>query len=187
MHFKQSLVTPLLKKPSLNKDTLNSYRPTSNLSLISKITDLIVKSRLNEHLSSNSLYNPNQSAYTKYHATETTLLTLNDHLITAISHQQVSCLYLLDLSAAFDTINHSNLLHRLSSWFGIADSALTRFETYLTSRSFSVLASGFASPPYQLSCGVPQGSVLGHTLSNMYTTPLSTHLIPVIKSLPLCR
>ena len=87
----------------------------------------------------------------------------------AISHQQVSCLCLLDLSAAFDSIDHSILLHRLSSWFGIADSALTWFETYLTSRSFCVLASGFA-----LSCGVPQGSVLGPILFNMYITPLST-------------
>ena len=121
----------------------------------------------------NPLYNTNQSAYTKYHSTETTLLSLHDHLITAISHQQVSCLCLLDLFAAFDTIDHSILLHRLSSWFGIADSALTWFETYLTSRSFSVLASGFASPPYPLSCGVPQGSVLGPILFNMYTTPLS--------------
>ena len=55
MHFKQSFVTPLLKKPSLDKDTLNNYRPISNLCLISKITERIVKSRLNEHLSSNSL------------------------------------------------------------------------------------------------------------------------------------
>ena len=105
MHFKQFLVTPLLKKTY--KDSLNNYRPISNLSLISKITDCIVKSRLNEYLSSNSLYNPNQSAYTKYHSTETTVLSLHDHLIIAISHQQVSCLCLLDLSAAFDrSLNH---------------------------------------------------------------------------------
>ena len=100
------------KNPSLDKDKLNNYRPISNLRLISKITERIIKSRLNKHLSSNSLYNPNQSAYTKYHSTETTLLSLHDHLIIAISHQQVSCLCLLDLSAAFDTIDHSILLHR---------------------------------------------------------------------------
>ena len=129
-------------------DTLNNYRPISNVCLISKITERIVKSRHNEHLSSNSLYNPNQSAYAKYHSTETTFLSLHDHLITPISHQQVSCLCLLDLSGAFDIIDHSILLHLLSSWFGIEDSALAWFETYLTSRSFSVLASGFASPPY---------------------------------------
>ena len=96
---------PTPQKPSLDNDTLNNYRPISNLSLISKITERKVKSRLNEHFSSNFLYKPNQSAYTKYHSTETTLLFLHDHLITAISHQQVSCLCLLDLSAAFDTLN----------------------------------------------------------------------------------
>ena len=165
MHFKQSLVTLLLIKPPPNKDTLNNYSLISNVFLISKITESIVKPRLNEHISSNYLYNPNQSAYTKYHSTEITLLSLHDHLITAISHQQVSCLCLLDLSAAFDTIDHSILLHRLSSWFGITDSALTWFKTYVTSRSFSVLASGFASSPYPLSCVVPQGYVLGPILS----------------------
>ena len=65
MHLKQSLVTTLLKKPSLDKNTLNNYRPISNLSLIFKITERVVISSLNEHLSSNYLYNRNQSAYTK--------------------------------------------------------------------------------------------------------------------------
>ena len=116
---------PTPQKLSLDKDTLNNYRLISNLCLISKITERIIKSRLNAHLSSNSLYNPNQFAYTIYHSTKTTLLSLHDHLITAISHQQVSCLCLLHFSAIFDTIDHSILLHRLSSWFGIADSALT--------------------------------------------------------------
>ena len=87
IHFKQSLCTPVLKKLSLDKDTLNNYLPISNQSLISKITERIVKSHLNTHLSSNSLYNHNQSAYIKHHSTETTLLSLHDHLITAISHQ----------------------------------------------------------------------------------------------------
>ena len=128
-------------------------------------------------------------------------MSLNDHLITAISHQQVSCLCLLDLSDAFDTIDHSLLLHRLSSWFGIADSPLTWFKTYLTSRSFSVLASGFASPPYPLSCGVPQGycnslylnlpqkqisrrQLLQNSLARLVTrTPKTEHITPVLKSL----
>ena len=176
MHFKQSVVTPLLKKLSLDKDTLNNYRPISNLSLISKITERIVKFRLNEYLS-NSLYNPNQSAYTKYHSTETTLLSLQYHLITAISHQQVSCLCLLDFSAAFDTIDHSILLHRLSSWFGIADSAPTWFKTYITSRSFSVIVSYFASPPYPLSCAYPKALPLALSFSTCtpHLSALSSH------------
>jgi hypothetical protein len=66
------------------------------------------------------LLNSFQSAYTKFHSTETALLAVHDQLIRANSQQQVSCLCLLDLSAAFDTIDHSILLERLSSWFGIS-------------------------------------------------------------------
>ena len=71
--FKNSFVTPLLKKPGLDREDLNNYRPISNLSLLSKLTEKIVLSRLTEHLSSNSLYNTHQSAYTKHHSTETVL------------------------------------------------------------------------------------------------------------------
>ena len=79
------------------------------------VPEKIVKTRLLDHLTSNSLLNPFQSADTKFYSTETTLLFLHDHLSNAISMmQQVSCLCLLDLSAAFDTFDHSILLHRLS-------------------------------------------------------------------------
>ena len=82
-----NFITPLLEKPSLDKDTLNNYCPISNLSLISKITECIVKSPLNEHLPSNSLHYPNQSVYTKQYSTETNFLSLHDHVIAAVSHQ----------------------------------------------------------------------------------------------------
>ena len=80
---------------------------------------------------------------------------------------------LLDLSAAFDIIDHSIILHRLScsSWFGIADTALTWFKTYLSSRSFSVLTSGFKSPQYPLSCGLPLSLAQSFSIC---TTPLGT-------------
>lgn len=122
--LKQSSVTPLLKKPSLDKENLSNYRPISNLSFISKILERVVMSRLNDHLTNSKLLNPFQSAYRKLHSTETVLLSLHDHLIDAIGSQQVSCLCLLDLSAAFDTIDHTILLERLSLWFGINGTAL---------------------------------------------------------------
>ena len=83
IHFKHSLLT----HSSKNHSSINNYRPISNLSLISKITECTVKSRLNEHLSSNCLCNPNQFANIKHHSIETTLLPLHDHLITAINDQ----------------------------------------------------------------------------------------------------
>ena len=127
-----------------------------------------------DHLTSNKLLNPHQSAYCKHHSTETALLYIHDHLINAIGSQKVSCLCLLDLSAAFDTIDHSILITRLSSWFGIHGSALDWFKSYLSSRSFRVRCDDILSSLYTSSCGVPQGSVLGPLLFVMYTTPLST-------------
>jgi len=110
--FKQATVTPLLKKPSLDKESLNNYRPISNLSFLSKLTERVVKDQITEHLSTNSMFNAFQSAYTKFHSTETTLLSVHDDLIQVMDKQQVSGLALLDLSAAFDTID-SILLHLL--------------------------------------------------------------------------
>jgi len=99
-HFKSSLVLPHLKKANLDKEELGNYRPISNLSFLSKLTERIVKTRLTNHLSSNGLLNSFQSAYTKFHSTESTLLAVNDHIINAISEQKVTALCLLDLSAA---------------------------------------------------------------------------------------
>ena len=124
--------------PTLDKEELSSYRPISNLSLISKILERVVKSSLTDHLTSNSLLNSHQSAYCKHHSTETALLYVHDHLVSAIVSQKVSCLCLLDLSAAFDTIDHDILITRLSSWFGIHGSVLSWFKSYLSSRPFRV-------------------------------------------------
>ena len=95
-------------KPTLD-EVLSNCRPISNLSLIFKIIERVVKSRLMDHLTSNSLLNPHQSAYCKHHSTETALLYIHNHLISAIGSQKVSCLCLLDLSAAFDTIDHRSV------------------------------------------------------------------------------
>ena len=166
--------TPLLKKPSLSTDDLNNFRPISNLIFISKILEKVVASRIQSHLSSNSLSSSFQSAYRIFHSTETTLLKIHNDLILAMDRGEVTSLILLDLSAAFDTVDHSILLTRLQNWFGLDGLSLDWFSSYLSLRSQAVSINDFISAFSTLSCGVPQGSVLGPLLFTLYTTPLGS-------------
>jgi len=134
----------------------------------------VVKSRLTEHLSTNNLLNPHQSAYCKHNSTKTALLYIHDYLINAIGSQKISCLCLLDLSAAFDTTDHNNLLSHLSSWFGITGTVLDWFKSYLSSHPFHVKCKSSFSSLHTCFCDIPQGSVLGPLLFIIYTTPLSS-------------
>ena len=133
--FKQALVQPLLKKPSLSTDDLNNFRPIFNLKFISKILEKVIASRIQSYLSSDSLSSSFQSAYRVFHSSETTLLKIHNDLIFAMDRGEVTLLILLDLSAAFDTVDHSILLARLQNWFGLGGLFLDWFTSYLSSRS----------------------------------------------------
>ena len=106
---------------------LNNFRRISNLNFISKIIEKVVPSRIQSHLSSNSLSSSFQSAYRIFHSTETTLLKIHNDLILAMDRGEVTSLILLDLSAAFDTVDHSILLTRLQNLFGLDDLLLNWF------------------------------------------------------------
>ncbi|WP_295513932.1 reverse transcriptase domain-containing protein, partial [Thiolapillus sp.] len=117
--FKHAIVKPLLKKTSLDPNDLKNFRPVSNLSFFSKLLEKVVMSQLLDHLNTNELWPRFQSAYRACHSTETALLRVLNDLLTASDDGQVSLLTLLDLSAAFDTIDHDILFHRLEHVFGI--------------------------------------------------------------------
>ena len=137
--FKNAVVTPLLKKQSLPKDDLSSYRPISNLNFVSKILEKVIHSCLCDHLESFSSLSPFQSAYRKFYSTETALTRIHNDLLLAMNRQRVSALVLLDLSAAFDTLDHEILLNRLNSCFGISETAHSLLSSYLQNRTQSVI------------------------------------------------
>ena len=115
-----------------------------------------------------------QSAYKCGNSTETALLYIQNDILSAQDRGELTALSLLDLSAAFDTIDHDLLLSRLTEWFGIDGVVLQWVRSYVTGRSQLVKVNGVRSTPQLLLCGVPQGSVLGPLLFTMYTTPLSS-------------
>ena len=129
--------------------------------------------QLQKHLSDNSLLETHQSAYRKDHSTETAVLSVLNGLLLNADERFVSLIALLDLSAAFDALDHSILLKRLEMTFGIRGSVLSWFASYLSDRTWSVVVDGMLSSPAPLVCGVPQGSVLGPALFTLYSQPLS--------------
>jgi hypothetical protein len=165
-------IRPLLKKSGLDRDTYKNYRPVSNLSFVSKLLEKIVAIRIEQHLVVNKLDEESQSAYRKYHSTETALVKVTSDILEAIDHGYMAILVLLDLSAAFDTIDHNILFKRLDTTFGIKGNALNWFKSYLDQRRQHVLINCDMSDPTDIEFGVPQGSVLGPKLYSMYTTPL---------------
>ena len=171
--FKQALVTPLIKKKILCRNEFKNCRPISNLSFLSKILEKIVAKRLNAHMEEHLLSNHVQSAYKRFHSTETALLKIHNDIICNMDNGKVTALTLLDLSAAFDTIDHATLIERLHGHFGISGAVLQWFQSYISNRQQRVHIDGSLSCPHDLHFGVPQGSVLGPFLFCLYTMSIS--------------
>ena len=170
--FNKSAVTPLIKKASLPNEDLKNYHPVSGLCFISKLVEWVVVKQLMQHINSNNLDNPHQSAYKTGHSTETALLHIKNVIHTSLSHGKPTALVLLDLSAAFDTIDYDTLLKCLKSWFGVCSTALKWF-SHLSHQFQAIKIGSSLSGLHKLLFGVPQGSVLSPLLFSIYTTPLS--------------
>ena len=169
--LKKAFLAPLIKKIIFHCENFKNYRPVSNLSFISKLVERVVCVQLVEHLKTNNLYEIFQSAYRQLHSTETALIRVQNDLLQAVDNEGRAILVLLDLSAAFDTIDHQKLLNLLNQSFGIKGVALKWFESYLKDRTQTVQIGSCTSTPVTLKYGVPRGSVLGPILLTMYTTP----------------
>ena len=170
--FKEAFITPALKKPGLDAADVSSYRPISNLSVLSKLLERLVARQLMHYLSSTNLLPSLQSGFRPGHSTETAVLRVLSDILQAVDQGDVAALILLDLSAAFDTVDHPILLQRLRSTFGFGGIAHRWLGSYLSGRCQYVRRRSARSTITQLVCGVPHGSVLGPILFVLYTVDL---------------
>ena len=170
--LKTALICPILKKSDLDPDNLGNYRPVSNLPFLGKLIEKCAADQFVAHLEDNNLLPSSQSAYRHKRSCETATLRILDDLLTLTDNKSKVILLLLDLSAAFDTVNHAVLLGRLSRLYGVTGQALDWFESYLSGRSASVAIGGLRSVLAEVAIGVPQGSILGPILFICYTAEL---------------
>ena len=170
--FKTALVKPLLKRNGLDVLDPNNYRPVSNLPFLSKILEKLVFNQLNDFINSKNIHEIFQSGFRSKHSTETALVKVVNDLRHDLDTRKLAVLVLLDLSAAFDTVDHRILLNRLHNLIGISGTVFKWFQSYLTDREFFISLNECSSMSYKLNCGVPQGSILGPLLFNLYMLPL---------------
>ena len=167
--LKVAKVTPVYKKDDPRE--ISNYRPISILSSISKILEKIVYNRLYDFLNKNKLLNPNQYGFRKNHSTDLALVHIFDKITNAMANKENVIGLFLDLSKAFDTLNHAILIRKLHS-YGIRGQALSWFKDYLFNRQQYVTFNGTDSTHLSIKCGVPQGSILGPLLFLLYVNDI---------------
>jgi hypothetical protein len=169
--WKLAVVRPLLKSPSAEL-ILSQYRPVSNLSFLSKIAEKGGIGQLNEYLSDHDLHSSHQSAYKVNFSTETALCFLVNQLLWTMEHACVTIMVALDLSSAFDTVEHETLCAVLEQNFGIKSTSLQWIKSYLKDRKLTVKIDGSRSLERTFNFSVPQGSCLGPVLFNLYSSTI---------------
>jgi len=169
---KHAIVIPHLKKSNSDSSELKNYRPVSNLPFLTKLLERVVQIQLQRHLEVHKLMPLYQSAYRANHSNETALLKICNDALLAADEGEVTALCMIDLTAAFDTVDHV-LLSKLQQMFGINGEVLAWLQSYLSNRSYRVIYAGHSSGSILIICSVPQGSVLGPLLLILYTADVS--------------
>jgi hypothetical protein len=167
--FKKAKVIPLHK----SGDMLNpkNYRPVAILPVLSKLLEKAVFLQMIEYFESNDLLHPNHHGFRANHNTTTALIQMYDTWVKAMDRGEASGVCLLDMSAAFDMVNHSVLLGKLSL-YGFESAAFTWIKSYLEGRKQTVCIDGTCSSLLPLEVGVPQGSIIGPLLYIIFTNDL---------------
>ena len=174
--WKTAILRPLHKKSTLPLE-LKNYRPVSNLSFLSKVLERVGMSQILKHCEMNNLQSAHQSAYKKYHSCETQLIKLVNDILLGMENKLITPVIFLDLSAAFDTVDHKILLNVLEHCFKISGKALDWVKSYLTDRKFKVCIDQRYSKDKILNFSVSQGSCNGPVYFNFYSSTI-TEIIP---------
>ena len=146
-----------MKNASGDTNSFANYKPVSNLSYLSKFLEKCVLQQLLNHLDSNNLFNEFQSAYRRYHSCETAMAKISNDILCNLDDKAGTFLIFLDLSAAFDLVDHTVLLHRLKTKFHITSQVLDWFKSYLSDHQYSVKIKCSSSNGVLIFYGVPQG------------------------------
>ena len=169
--WKTAVIRPLLKCLGLQL-ILANFRLISNLTFVSKVIEKYMLLQLSQHCDNYILQLDYQSAYREHYSCETAILKVSNDILWAMERQAVTSLITLDLSAAFDTVDHDILLSILRNKYGIHGKALKWFNEYLRPCSFKVAVKGIYSKEHNLEVSVPQGSCVGASIFNLYCLPL---------------
>jgi hypothetical protein len=168
--MKCAKVIPLFKKEDAS--IFNNYRPISLLPALSKVFEKVVHKQLYDYFNQNKLFFNNQHGFRPLHSTESATLTFVDHILKLLDNDKFPISIFMDLSKAFDTLDHFTLLHKLS-FYGINNVPLNWFKSYLSDRTQYVDYNGYQSQVKHLSVGVPQGSILGPLLFLIYVNDIN--------------
>ena len=179
--LKSAVIGPLLKEADdvVDVEVHKNYRPVSNLVFLSKLIERCVASRLKKHMANYKLNSKHAFGYKEGHSTELLLLKVVDDLLSAFDKKKATVLLLLDLSAAFDTVDQNKLLNMLQYDIGMGGIVLKWFESFIKGRTQRVKINESYSDAEPLLYGLAQGSVLGPPLFNIYVRSL----YPYIQSL----